>query len=100
MDAIVAAHGGKVQMIDSTNVRVHQQAAAQKKQSGDACIGRSRRGLTTKLQLRVNEHGLPLQLEVSPGQMHDAPMVELLLQDLPKGTSPLADRRYNTDWVR
>jgi len=30
MDAIVAAHDGKVQMIDSTIVRVHQQAAAQK----------------------------------------------------------------------
>ena len=30
MDAISAAHGGKVQMIDSTSVRVHQQAAAQK----------------------------------------------------------------------
>ena len=30
MDAIIAAHGGKVQMIDSTIVRVHQQAAAQK----------------------------------------------------------------------
>jgi transposase len=30
MDAIVEAHGGKVQMIDSTSVRVHQQAAAQK----------------------------------------------------------------------
>ena len=30
MDAIIAAHDGKVQMIDSTSVRVHQQAAAQK----------------------------------------------------------------------
>lgn len=30
MDAIIAAHGGKVQMIDSTSVRVHQQAAAPK----------------------------------------------------------------------
>jgi len=30
MDAIVAAHDGKVQMIDSTSVRVHSQAAAQK----------------------------------------------------------------------
>jgi transposase len=33
MDAIIAAHvarGPKVQMIDSTSVRVHQQAAAQK----------------------------------------------------------------------
>ena len=30
MDAIVQAHDGKVQMIDSSIVRVHQQAAAQK----------------------------------------------------------------------
>ena len=30
MDAIIKAHDGKVQMIDSTGVRVHQQAAAQK----------------------------------------------------------------------
>ena len=30
MDAIITAHGVKVQMIDSTSVRVHQQAAAQK----------------------------------------------------------------------
>ena len=30
MDAIVKAHDGKVQMIDSSVVRVHQQAAAQK----------------------------------------------------------------------
>ena len=30
MDAIIVAHDGKVQMIDSSVVRVHQQAAAQK----------------------------------------------------------------------
>src|SRR5574337_1017624 len=30
MDAIIEAHDGKVQMIDSSIVRVHQQAAAQK----------------------------------------------------------------------
>ena len=56
--------------------------------------------MTTKLHLRVNENGLPLQLELSPGQAHDAPMAELLLQDLPKGTSILADRGYDADWIR
>jgi transposase len=30
MDAIIAAHDGKVQMVDSTIVRVHQQAVAPK----------------------------------------------------------------------
>jgi transposase len=46
----------------------------------------------------VNEHGLPLQIELSAGQMHDAPVAELLLQDLPKRTSVLADR--GADWIR
>ena len=52
------------------------------------------------MHLRVNENGLPIQLELSPGQMHDAPMAELLLQDLPKGTSLLADRGYDAYWIR
>jgi transposase len=56
--------------------------------------------LTTNLHLRVNEHGPPLQIELSPGQMHDAPMAELLLQALPKGTSLLADRGYDANWIR
>ena len=30
MDAVIEAHDGKVQMIDSSVVRAHQQAAAQK----------------------------------------------------------------------
>ena len=49
------------------------------------------------MQLRVNEQGLPLQIELSPGQAHDAPMAGLLLQDLPRGTSLLADRGYDAD---
>ncbi len=32
--------------------------------------------------------------------MHDAPVAELLLKDLPKGTSLLADRGYDADWIR
>jgi len=56
--------------------------------------------LTTKLHVRVNGHGLPLQIELSAGQVHDAPMAELLLQNLPKGTSLLADRGYDAGWIR
>ena len=56
--------------------------------------------MTTKLHLRVNEQGLPLQIELSPGQMHDAPMAKLLLRDLPRGTNLLADRGYDANWIR
>ena len=95
MDAIIAG----------ADDRQHQRACPSaggrpRKQGGDACIGRSRGGLTTKLHLRVNEHGLPLQLELSAGQVHDAPMAELLLRDLPEGTSIVADKAYDADWIR
>jgi transposase len=52
------------------------------------------------MHLRVNGHGHPLQIELSPGQMHDTPMAELLLQDLRKGTSLLAYQGYDADWIR
>ena len=102
MDAVIAAHesrGLEVQMIDSAVVRVHQQAAAEK-QCGDYRIGRSRGGLTTKLHLRVSGQGLPLQRELSAGEAHDVPMAANLFKDLPAGASLLADRGYDTNWIR
>ena len=62
-------------------------------------MGRSRGGLTTKLHACVVGNGLPVQLELSPGQTNDAPMAELLLNDLPKGAVVLADRAYYVDWI-
>ena len=56
--------------------------------------------MTTKLHVRVIGNGLPVQIELSPGNMHDAPMAELLLNDLPKGADVLADRGYDADWIR
>jgi transposase len=56
--------------------------------------------LTTKLHVRVNERGLPLQFELSPGHAHDATMAELLLRDIPQGTRLLADKGYDADWIR
>jgi hypothetical protein len=42
MDAITAAHDGDIQMIDSTSVRAHQQAATAKK--GGRSLSRSQPG--------------------------------------------------------
>ncbi|MGH6680488.1 MAG: transposase [Bradyrhizobium sp.] len=89
MDAVIDAHDDKVRMIDSSIVRVHRQAAAQKT---NWRIGRSRGGLTTKLHLRVIGNCLPVQIELSPGQMNDQPMAELLLNDLPARTDIIADK--------
>jgi transposase len=56
MDVVIKAHGGAVQMIDSSIVRVHQHASGVKKRveiavSGEAAAGsprKSTRGSTTK----------------------------------------------------
>jgi len=66
----------------------------------DELARREERGLTTKLHVRVVGNGLPVQLELSPGQANDAPMAELLLNDLPRGAVVLADRAYDADWIR
>jgi transposase len=42
MESITASHDGGIQMIDSTSVRAHQQAATAKKGGPDPCLGRSR----------------------------------------------------------
>lgn len=57
MDAITVAHDGDIQMIDSTSVRVHQQAATAKRGGADHCLGRSRGGLTTKIHVVVDAQG-------------------------------------------
>jgi transposase len=56
MDAISAAHDREIQMIDSTSIRAHQQAATAKR-GPDHCLGRSRGGLTTKLHVVVARSG-------------------------------------------
>src|SRR5512134_1829831 len=72
MDAVVKAHDGKVQMIDSSVVRVHQHAAGAKKKVEIGCVGRSRGSLSTKIHARVDAKGRPVALLISPGQDRDA----------------------------
>src|ERR1700733_1905089 len=52
------------------------------------------------MHLRGIGNGLPVQIELSPGQMNDQPMAELLLKDLPAGADVIADKGYDADWIR
>ena len=45
-------------------------------------------------------NGLPVQIELSPGQMDDVPMADLLFKDLPPGADVIADKGYDADWIR
>ncbi|MFF1482494.1 IS5 family transposase [Streptomyces sp. NPDC058301] len=74
-------------------------------------IGRSRGGLTTKIHHAVDGNGRPLAVVVTPGQVHDAQVLPLLLSDIrvprlgpgrPR-TAPdalLGDKAYSSKQVR
>jgi len=63
-------------------------------------VGRSRGGLTTKIHARVDAKGRPLQLLISPGQVHDISCAEALLDRLEQGAVIVADKGYDADRVR
>ena len=63
-------------------------------------MGRSRGGLTTKIHALVDADGRPVRLMLTPGQAHDAPVAEALLEDLADGATLIADRAYDTNAVR
>lgn len=73
MDAIARVYDGDIQMIDSTWMRAHQEAAMAKRGSRDHSLGRARGGLTTKFHAVVDRQVLPLRFGLTTGQAHDAP---------------------------
>ncbi|WP_157865845.1 IS5 family transposase [Mesorhizobium japonicum] len=100
MADITKAHDGEIQMIDSTSVRAHQQAATAKKGGADNCLGRSRGGLTTKIHVVVDAQGLPIRLGLTAGQAHDGQIADMLLDHLGPRTIVLADKAYDADRIR
>ncbi|MEO1211863.1 MAG: IS5 family transposase [Cyanobacteria bacterium J06638_20] len=90
-----------LQMIDSTVVRAHHQAAGAKRGTPRQGLGRSRGGFTTKIHLLVNAHGLPMRTEITPGQTSDYLGFDLVMADnLPTPSVLLADRGYDADSIR
>ncbi|WP_181763138.1 IS5 family transposase [Mesorhizobium sp. B2-4-13] len=100
MDAASKAHDGKVQMIDTSIVRVHQQGATGKKGDRNHCLGRSRGGLTTKIHALVDAKGRPIKLMLTAGQMSDIASAADLITELPEGAMLLADKGYDANALR
>ena len=96
MDKLTAAHEASVQMIDTSVIRVHQHGACIANSSGQH-IGRSRGGLTSKIHVVVDGNGLPVQLGLTGGQVHDNRLCSVLLRQLPRRARLLADRGYDAD---
>jgi transposase len=68
-------------LIDATNVRAHRCAAGAPKKgsASEQGLGRSRGGFSTKMVLTAVDENTPVDVEVLPGQVHEATQVEKML---------------------
>ena len=99
MDAIVEAHEGEVQMIDTSMVRVHQQGATAK------------RGVKIDVWVVpeadyhqnprvVDKKGRPIKLKLTAGQASDVASAPELIADLPEEAMLIADKGYDANALR
>ncbi len=63
-------------------------------------MGRSRGGLTTKINAVVDARGRPIRFALTPGQVHDSQAASELLEPLPGGCVVLGDKAYDSDDIR
>jgi IS5 family transposase len=96
MDALAAAHDVAVQMIDTSIVRLHQHGACIANNVA-SILASSRAGLTSKIHVVVDGNGLPVQLGLTGGQVHDNRLCSVLLGRLTRRARLLADRGYEAD---
>ncbi|WP_173584871.1 IS5 family transposase [Acetobacter musti] len=94
---LASDHDNEYMMINSTIGRAHQHSAGTRKKRGtDQAIGRSRRGLTTKIHAVVDASGKAAILSLTPGQRADITEAEPLLDEVePKAF--IADKADDAD---
>ena len=89
--------GDYIFFIDSTSIKVSPNANKNKKNQKQS-IGRSKGGLTTKLQLCCTS-SCPVVFRLSPGNAHDAPEGRKLIESIYSKNNNylLMDRAYEDD---
>lgn len=88
---------GLIQMFDSTSIRAHVSAAGAKGGQDTQALGRSRGGFGTKIHMKCDKQGLPLDFHLTENQASDSRQFEILL-DIGPDISPRAvvtDKGYD-----
>ena len=85
--------------IDSSIVKAHQHSASlpNKEEQG---IGKSVAGNTTKIHMAVDAHGLPIDFEITGGEVHDCKVAPEFIEKLPFSEHTIADKGYDSEEVR
>ena len=85
--------------IDGSIVKAHQHSAGAASE-GNQAIGKSRGGNTTKIHMAVDAHGLPIDFEITGGEVHDCKVAPEFIEKLPGAHVTVADKGYDSEEVR
>ncbi len=88
-----------IQFFDSTTARAHVSAAGAKGGSRNQALGRSRGGFSTKIHLKTDLDGRPLDFHLTPGEASDSTQFETSLDIGPDIRPRIAvtDKGYDSD---
>ena len=87
------------QFIDVSYVKAHQHSARAVGQETQA-IGKSRAGNTTKIHLAIDSCGLPVEFEITGGEVNDCFAAPQLIAKLPNAQAIIADKGYDSECIR
>lgn len=85
--------------IDGTYVKAHQHSAGAVSEQPEA-IGKSRSGHTSKINLAVDAHGLPVAFEITGGEVNDCSSAPELITQLPSAEAIVADKGHDSERIR
>ena len=87
------------EFIDGSIVKAHQHSAGAPSKKEQA-IGKSVAGNTTKIHMAVNAQGLPIDFEITGGEVHDCKVAAEFIEKLPAAEHTIADKGYDSEEVR
>ncbi len=85
--------------IDGSYIKAHQHSAGAAR-GNDEAIGKSRGGNTSKIHMAVDAHGLPVEFEITGGQINDCTQATSLITKLPTAETIVADKGYDSETIR
>lgn len=87
------------EFIDGSIVKAHQHSAGAASEEEQA-IGKSVAGNTTKIHMAVDGYGLPIEFEITGGEVHDCKIAPELIEKLPASDYVIADKGYDSEELR
>lgn len=87
------------EFIDGSIVKAHQHSTGAASEE-DQAIGKSVAGNTTKIHIAVDAHGLPIEFDITGGEVHDCKVAPEFFAKLPDADYMIADKGYDSEELR